>query len=238
MSVREVPPPRAPQQERSRRSHAKVLSVARDLVAKYGHDGVAIADVARLADVAVGTIYNRFGDKTGLLRAVSGHESGEVQHHILAAIQAARHLDDTRLRLETAVRGIVGAFREHAYVMQQLFFLAATDAAIREQGSVLTKPMAAAFTQLLSGVDAPPGPLARRADLCFRIVFSACVFRTTYGEDSESDLPLPWNEFEDELVQAAMAYVIDCPGGLLPSAAAGCGRPAVAPKKANGRKPQ
>ena len=58
------------------RNRAKVLAAAERLFAERGVDAVSMNDVAAAAGVGKGTLFRRFGDRAGLLRALlSVHES-------------------------------------------------------------------------------------------------------------------------------------------------------------------
>src|ERR1700694_2609884 len=57
-------------QEAADRTHAAILAAARDLVAS-GELPLSVGAVARRAGVSRLTLYNRFGSKAGLLRAVA-----------------------------------------------------------------------------------------------------------------------------------------------------------------------
>jgi AcrR family transcriptional regulator len=52
------------------RNRARILSAAAAIVAERGVDGLAMADVAAAAGVGVGTLYRRFGDRSGLAYAL------------------------------------------------------------------------------------------------------------------------------------------------------------------------
>src|SRR5438445_2116560 len=54
------------------RTRAAVLAAARELVAATGASPLSVGAVARRAGVSRLTIYNRFGARSGLLRAVAG----------------------------------------------------------------------------------------------------------------------------------------------------------------------
>jgi AcrR family transcriptional regulator len=54
------------------RTRAAVLTAARELVAAAGGSSLSVGAVARRAGVSRLTIYNRFGSRSGLLRAVAG----------------------------------------------------------------------------------------------------------------------------------------------------------------------
>jgi AcrR family transcriptional regulator len=65
---RRSPVPRARgSQARGRATRAKLLDAAEGLFTRHGYDGTAIGDVARRADVGVGTLYHHFADKRAIL---------------------------------------------------------------------------------------------------------------------------------------------------------------------------
>lgn len=60
------------------RTKAAVLAAARELVAASGGTQLSVGAVARRAGVSRLTIYNRFGSRSGLLRAVAGQAHGRT----------------------------------------------------------------------------------------------------------------------------------------------------------------
>src|SRR3546814_9648839 len=73
-------PDRPPQQERSRRTHARLLEATLKTLAEHGLDGATIPRIARVADVSPATVYRRFVDKQALLRAARSEEhTSELQ---------------------------------------------------------------------------------------------------------------------------------------------------------------
>ena len=58
------------QQERSRQTASRLLEAAEELLAERGLDGASIPEIAKRAGVSAASIYRRFNDKDGLLRAV------------------------------------------------------------------------------------------------------------------------------------------------------------------------
>ncbi|MCW8806550.1 MAG: TetR/AcrR family transcriptional regulator [Rhodanobacter sp.] len=64
---------RPPQQERSRRTHSRLLEATLKTLAEHGLDGATIPRIARVAGVSPATVYRRFADKRGLLRAACLH---------------------------------------------------------------------------------------------------------------------------------------------------------------------
>lgn len=65
------------------RNRARVLDAASRLVAEGGVEALAMDDVARLAEVGVGTIYRRFGDRAGLVDALVHDDELRFQEKFL-----------------------------------------------------------------------------------------------------------------------------------------------------------
>ncbi|HWD69028.1 MAG TPA: helix-turn-helix domain-containing protein, partial [Solirubrobacteraceae bacterium] len=61
---------RPPKQQRSRESYERVLDAAHGLLEENGFEGFTVQEVAARANVSVGAIYERFGNKESLLRTV------------------------------------------------------------------------------------------------------------------------------------------------------------------------
>jgi AcrR family transcriptional regulator len=65
------------------RNRERVLSAAHKLFESRGVDAVSMDDVAREAGVGKGTLYRRFGDKSGLALAVLSERERDFQQRIL-----------------------------------------------------------------------------------------------------------------------------------------------------------
>ncbi len=61
---------RPPKQRRSRESYERVLDAAHALLEENGFEGFTVQEVAVRSGVSIGAIYERFGNKETLLRAV------------------------------------------------------------------------------------------------------------------------------------------------------------------------
>ncbi|WP_408963302.1 TetR/AcrR family transcriptional regulator [Nonomuraea angiospora] len=61
------------------RNRAKILAAAEGIVAAHGVQGLQMADVAAAAGVGVGTLYRRFGDRSGLAYALIDRREREFQ---------------------------------------------------------------------------------------------------------------------------------------------------------------
>lgn len=61
------------------RNRAKILAAAEEIVATCGVEALSMADVAAAAGVGVGTLYRRFGDRSGLAHALIDRREREFQ---------------------------------------------------------------------------------------------------------------------------------------------------------------
>ncbi len=112
----------------ARRNHEQVLVAARDLFLERGLDA-PLDEVARRAGVGIGTLYRRFGDRDGLVRAVLLDALG----HSLTVAEAALAAEDAEYdgleRLATYLRQML--VRRVAAIMP-LALDHADDPALRE----------------------------------------------------------------------------------------------------------
>jgi AcrR family transcriptional regulator len=66
------------------RNRARLLEAAARLVAEHGAAGVTMEAVASAANVGKGTVFRRFGDRTGLLTALLDHSEKKFQAAFLS----------------------------------------------------------------------------------------------------------------------------------------------------------
>src|SRR5262245_20324689 len=103
---------RQPKQRRSQESLERVIRESMRLLEENGFQGFTIQDVSRRADVAVGTIYARFGNKESLLRAVhrQAMESMRPEHQAVASADS-NPAKGARAVIVDAVRTVAGIFQ-------------------------------------------------------------------------------------------------------------------------------
>ncbi|MCL7428422.1 TetR/AcrR family transcriptional regulator [Streptomyces sp. YS415] len=65
------------------RNRARLLEAAGQLVAQHGAAGVTMEAVAAAAQVGKGTVFRRFGDRTGLLTALLDHSEKNFQSAVI-----------------------------------------------------------------------------------------------------------------------------------------------------------
>jgi AcrR family transcriptional regulator len=109
-----------PSEKRQRQKDEKrdaILAAARSVFAEKGYEGSTIADIAKEAGVAAGTVYLYYASKTDLFAALS--------QQLYALINKALRLTDAPPDLEAGTRarisGVFGAAREHSDLIRLVF---------------------------------------------------------------------------------------------------------------------
>jgi len=124
-----------PRQRRSHESLERILDAAEALIRERGFDDMTIAEVVQRSGSSVGSLYARFNNKLGLLRAVQLRYHARVQNDIFAAFSGDHPRDES---LQEVVARIVSVLSRHvlnepelfrAFVLQAVF-----DPGVRAQG--------------------------------------------------------------------------------------------------------
>lgn len=79
---------RTPQQKRSIEKKRRILKAASELIEQKGLSGTTTKDIARKADVAVGTFYSYFEDKDDLLRELQNQHQEDLKETIFEKMRA------------------------------------------------------------------------------------------------------------------------------------------------------
>src|SRR5579871_2666360 len=126
---------RPPKQRRSRESYERVLDAARTLLEENGFDGFTIQEVAARSGVSVGAIYERFGNKDSLLRAVHARLMESMSAANSAAESSAARADDAAAAIVASVAGMARVMNENREALRAFMHLGAVDKVISERGS-------------------------------------------------------------------------------------------------------
>lgn len=111
--------------EGSRRTQERIFRAGIALLKEGGQDALTVSAVAAAAGVAVGSIYRRFGDKSGLLAAIGARFTEDFRTEI------QRRLADRQLGprtpaaevVDAAVSGVTRTFQAHASLMRVFMLL-------------------------------------------------------------------------------------------------------------------
>jgi AcrR family transcriptional regulator len=88
-----------PAQIRSKERLERILAAARELIAQKGSDLVKMSEVAALADISIGSLYQYFPDKSALIRTLAQLYNAESRRCIAAALEGVNDL-----------KGLLGAY--------------------------------------------------------------------------------------------------------------------------------
>jgi AcrR family transcriptional regulator len=84
---------RRPTQQRSRERLERILAAAVELIARTGSDQVKMSEVAALAGISIGSLYQYFPDKSALIRALAERYNAESRRCIEQALEKATDRD-------------------------------------------------------------------------------------------------------------------------------------------------
>lgn len=104
---------RMPAQQRSRERLERILVVASGLIAERGSDLLRMSEVAELAGISIGSLYQYFPDKGAIIRALADRYSAESRRCIEEALAGVRDLDG----LLAAFEGLVDQY--HAIMLAE-----------------------------------------------------------------------------------------------------------------------
>lgn len=82
--------PRQPQQKRSRERVERILSAAKELIARGGSDVMKMGELAEKAAVPIGSLYQFFPDKAAVVRTLAERYNEEGRACIREAIEPVR----------------------------------------------------------------------------------------------------------------------------------------------------
>ncbi|MZG13735.1 TetR family transcriptional regulator [Streptomyces sp. SID5914] len=206
---------RPAQQARSRLTQRKILAAARDALAAAGWDGMTVARVAAAAGVSVGSVYERFTDKDGLVHAVQHDVLDEVDTDLRVAYALLAGRDDLTAAqlIAEAVRALAHQMARHGAVLGLLVLRAAADPSLRARGNATSELAEELFTTLLlarAGELGCPEPHTA-VPMAFRAVFSTAMWQVMFGQDAGLRHDIPPDAEQRELATLCQSYLLRFP---------------------------
>jgi AcrR family transcriptional regulator len=89
--MQENTPRRQPTQQRSRERLERILEVAQELIAQKGSEHVKMSEIADLADISIGSLYQYFPDKRAIIRSLAETYAAESRACVRVALESVRN---------------------------------------------------------------------------------------------------------------------------------------------------
>jgi AcrR family transcriptional regulator len=110
----------APERRDALRNRERVLAAAQRLFSQSGVETLEIREVARAADVGVGTVYRRFGDKAGLVASLLDERERVFQDRLLTGPPPLGPGAPARERLVAFLHGLADIVDENLQLLRAL----------------------------------------------------------------------------------------------------------------------
>jgi AcrR family transcriptional regulator len=151
---------RPPTQRRSIERVERILSAATDLIAEHGSDQMKMSDVAELAGISIGSLYQYFPDKSAVIHALAERINASSRACIEAALRPVRNIEGLRSAFSSLVDQYYAIFLNEP-VMRDIW--SATQADRRLQEMELAESRACG--NMLADILTPLKPNADPAEL-------------------------------------------------------------------------
>jgi AcrR family transcriptional regulator len=204
------PAVRPPKQRRSRESYERVLDAAHALLEENGFDGFTVQDVAGRSGVSIGAIYERFGNKETLIRAVHARLMESMSEAGEAVGDPAAGADGAAAAIAATVAGVARVMDDNRKALRAFMHIGAVDEVISARGSETSIALSKSFKRSLAPYAAEfrhPQPDVA-LDVAFRIAYSTLARQVMYGPVFESDRRLSWKRLVSEISGACAAYLL------------------------------
>lgn len=188
-----------------------MLDAAHALLEENGFVGLTVQEVAVRSGVSIGAIYERFGNKETLLRAVHARlmerlaNAGETSRGPVAGA------DSPTAAIGAAVAAVARVMNDDRKALRAFMHLGAVDDVISARGSeaavALSKSFKAALKPYVKEFSHRDPQVA--LDVAFRIAYSTLARQVMHGPVFESDRRISWKRLVDELGRACAAYLLD-----------------------------
>lgn len=84
---------RRPIQKRSRERVERILSVAVEQIAEKGSDAIKMSEIAKLAGISIGSLYQYFPDKSAIIRTLAEQYNEDCRHCVADGLAAVQTID-------------------------------------------------------------------------------------------------------------------------------------------------
>jgi AcrR family transcriptional regulator len=164
------PQRRAPVQRRSRERVERMLTAAATLIAEGGSDAMRMSDVAEMAGVSIGSLYQYFPDKGAIIRTLAERYNAQGRACIEAALADVRDMDGLREAFAGLIDTYYAMFLAEP-VMRDIWSGTQADKALRDIDLADSRANGAVLAEVLARLrpHADPTALATSAFLTMQL---------------------------------------------------------------------
>jgi AcrR family transcriptional regulator len=177
-----------PSQRRSRERVEKILNCAATLIAEKGSDAMRMSEVAEMAGISIGSLYQYFPDKSAIIQTLARRYNAEGRKCIEAELSSVRDIDGFREAFGRLIDTYYGIFLAEP-VMRDIWSGTQADKALAEieiaESRTNAELVAAALTRVRP--DADPKQLAASVFLVMYLGEATMRLAISVGR-SEGDL--------------------------------------------------
>ena len=130
MMSNSAPPRRRAVQARSRATVERILEAAASLVAERGGDAATMTEIAQRAGVVIGSLYQYFPDKAGVMAALFERHGAGVREMLIAAMAGTTSVDELASRMEALAERYFAQHRDDP-MFRGLWAVVQTDPALQ-----------------------------------------------------------------------------------------------------------
>lgn len=193
---------RTPLQSRSESSADRMLAATLELLADGGLAAVTVAAVARTSGASNGSLYHRFGDRTGLLLAAQDAVLTRVEAATAAAFARADAEPEDDRALSLLASAALDIFAEHRGAMRAFLVEAQGRPGFEERNVRSSHLLASTVTGWLR---ARFGTAAPDAEAAWRILFALGAAEALFDGARISPGQLSRADFADAVARAVGA---------------------------------
>lgn len=194
---------RTPVQSRSASSADRMVDATLTLLDEGGTPAVTVAAVARAAGSSNGSLYHRFGDRHGLLRAAQERALAAIQSETAEAFDRADTEPDDDLAVRLLAHAAVDIFTRHRGAMRA-FLVSPESPEIEQRSREATHALSVLVTGWLgSRLGADPA----RAQAAWRMLHALGATRALLDDEHVSPTRLDVDVLADALGRAVLAVV-------------------------------
>lgn len=161
---------RAPNQRRSRERVEKILKCAATLIAKNGSDAMRMSELAQLAGISIGSLYQYFPDKGAIIQTLAERYNAQGRACIEAALANVSTADELRDAFGALIDEYYEMFLAEP-VMRDIWSGTQANKALNDIGLADSRTNAAVLADALTRLNASAdeGELAAAAFLIFHL---------------------------------------------------------------------